>query len=363
MTTTEGYGSVSTEETATEGTGSRRPSNMFRSSLTGGNGCVDRFWRWFYDYLQGGYIDEDHQAQLLTRKPPNGASPKEINVHAESVRQIAYLAFWFMVICAKFFTWALICNFQREEECPVIYNSDLKDMFGYNNICVYWDYSPSRELVAMIYPLFEYSFFLYVVFDYIHLRLACPNVPGAAKWLQTLGNWLLPLKLVLIAWFRMIFVYTVYDTGEYEGPVRGVVGHTMSFFGVQGALILVAFENILYINLTNISYPLLGLRWTKILSWVYLCFFIPNTIFQMWFAFSIFWYDPILDVSGPNPNPVHIWIIYLVDRMWLILVGIMPLFFAQIGRKTQAFMRVTFELDAVGWQAEGEQAGDVEPTT
>ena len=248
-----GYGAVPTSEAGALATTQQRqrrqqrPSSvLFRSSLTGDRSCTDRFWTWFYDYLQGGHITEAQQTTLLERKPDT-RFVETINIHAESLRQIAYLCFWFMVICAKFFTWWLICDFATEEECLIIYDSDLKHMFGYNNTCVYWDYSPSREIIAMIYPLFEYSYFIYVVFDYIHLRLACPHVPGTAQWLQTLGNIVTPIELLLIAWFRMIFVYTVYDTKQYEGPIRGVVGHTMSFFGVQLALILIAFENGTYI--------------------------------------------------------------------------------------------------------------------
>jgi hypothetical protein len=137
----------------------------------------------------------------------------------------------------------------------------------------------------------------------------------------------------------------------------------MSFFGVQFALILVAFEHILFINLTNIEYPLLGRRGTKIMSWVYLGLFVPNTIFQIVFAGSIFWTDhPILDVAGPTPNPTHILIIFVVDRMWLFLVGVMPLLFAQVGRKTQAYVKITLELDSEAWNQEpvvqGREGGD-----
>ena len=100
------------------------------------------------------------------------------------------------------------------------------------------------------------------------------------------------------------------------------------------------------------------------MSWVYLGLFIPNTIVQMWIVFSIFWSDdPVVNVTGPDANPNHILFFYFIDRMWLVLVGIMPLFFAQIGRKTQAYVKVTFELDAEGWNMEEEEAAEGDSST
>jgi hypothetical protein len=140
-----------------------------------------------------------------------------------------------------------------------IINSDLKAIYGFNNICVMFDYSPSREYTAMVYPLFEYSFFIYVVFDYIHLRLVCKGT--SKEYLIKIANVLLPVKLTLIAWFRMIFVYNIQQPDNKYG-VGGMIGHTLAFFGLQLALILVAFENIMFIFATGLYYPRLGRRWT-----------------------------------------------------------------------------------------------------
>lgn len=200
----------------------------------------------------------------------------------------------------------------------------------------------------MVYPLFEYSFFFYVIFDYIHLRLTCKG-DTSLQGLLTMGNIFLPIKLIFIAWFRMIFVYNVQQPGVEYG-VRGVVGHTMAFFGLQMALIMVAFENIMFIWSTDIVYPRLGRTWTKRLSILYFCLFVANTTFQMWFAFGIFWGYATLNVQGETANPHHQLIIYLVDRSWMFLVGVMPIWFAQVGRKTQAHIRMTMELNSDAWQ-------------
>lgn len=149
----------------------------------------------------------------------------------------------------------------------------------------------------MAYPLFEYAFLLYVVFDYIHLRLVLKDTPQ--QWILTFANFMFWVKIVLISWFRMIFVYSVSQPDVKYG-VRGVVGHTLAFFGFQSGLIIVALENILFIQYTGIVFPGLTAKWTRRLSWVYLALFILNTAAQMWFAFGIFWGYKTLDVQGPG---------------------------------------------------------------
>jgi hypothetical protein len=204
----------------------------------------------------------------------------------------------------------------------------------------------------MIYPLFEYAFFYYVILDYIHLRLSVKRNPRL-EWLLTMGTVALPIKLLLIGWFRMIFVYNIQQPKVPFG-VRGVVGHTLAFFGLQIALIMVAFENISFIWFTGIMYPYLGASWTKGLSALYFCLFVLNSSFQMVFAFAIFMGNDFLNVSGNNPNRQNQMLIFVLDRMWLLLVAVMPLWFAQVGRKTQAYVKITLELNSDAWDEQVE---------
>lgn len=37
------------------------------------------------------------------------------------------------------------------------------------------------------------------------------------------------------------------------------------------------------------------------------------------------------------------------DKLWLILVGMLPLLFSWVGRKTTAYVKVTFELGSSVW--------------
>lgn len=211
---------------------------------------------------------------------------------------------------------------------------------------MYWDYSPSREITALYYPLFEYSFLLYVILDYFQIRLTFLSTrPNIVRW----ANISLPIKLILIAWFRMIFVYQVNmkqpDYGEGYGPyIEGALGHTMGFFGLQLALILVALENVLFVYWTGVEYPYLGTAGTRIASWLYFVVVAPLTLFKIYVAFTA--------LIGHKIDNFMV-IGRIVDLLWMILIALMPLYFAQVGRKSWAHLKITVERDCIAWKDKG----------
>lgn len=87
---------------------------------------------------------------------------------------------------------------------------------------------------------------------------------------------------------------------KYEwADIRGVVGHCVAFLGVQLALFMVAFENALFMTLTNISYPILGRKWTKILGWLYIFMFFCSSGFMVIGTISLFYGDkPIFNMQA-----------------------------------------------------------------
>lgn len=211
---------------------------------------------------------------------------------------------------------------------------------------MYWDYTPSRELTALFYPLFEYSFLLYVILDYFQIRLCFKSSTRTNVLVWT--NISLPIKIILIAWFRMIFVYQVNmkqpDYGEGYGPyLEGALGHTMGFFGLQLALILVAVENVLFIHYTQVEYPI-GLTGTRIASSLYILVVIPLTLFKIYVAFTA--------LIGRKIN--HFMVIgRIVDLLWMVLIALMPLLFAQVERKRSAHLKITVERDCIAWKDKG----------
>jgi len=199
----------------------------------------------------------------------------------------------------------------------------------------------------MYYPLFEYSFLLYVIMDHLQFRLSFAD--NQRPGIVLLAKITLPIKILLIAWFRMIFVYQVNmkqpDYPEGYGPyIEGALGHTMGFFGLQLALILVALENVLFINLTGVEYPFVGLQGTRILSWLYFAVVAPLTVFKIYVAYTA--------LIGHKID--HFMVVgRVVDFLWMILVAFMPILFSQVGRKTESHVKITFERDSIAWKDKG----------
>jgi hypothetical protein len=285
----------------------------------------------------------EQRSSMASRQPSQEEQLQQqqvIRIHPESIRQVAYASFWSMCLLAIILSKTMIPP-------QVIEESDLKDVFGYNNICVYWDYTPSRELTALFYPLFEYSFLLYVILDYFQIRLCFQS--STRTNILIWNNISLPIKVVLIAWFRMIFVYQVNmkqpEYGEGYGPyVDGALGHTMGFFGLQLALILVALENVLFINFTQVEFRYLGKAGTRFCGWLYVLVVIPLTLFKIYVAFTA--------LIGRKIN--HFMVIgRVVDLFWMVLIALMPLMFAQVGRKRSAHLKITIERDSIAWKDKG----------
>ena len=258
----------------------------------------------------------------------------------EKFRLIAYISFWIMCFFAMFITSLLVAP--KLGPCPLTEGADptyglhcsvLVQHFGFNNICVNWDYSPSREATALIYPAFEYSLLLYIILNYLQIRNDYDN-EKVGSYVFKSARVLLWFKIVLVAWFRMIFVCTVtQDPIPFFGTeISAVLGHTLGFIGMQFALILIAFENVAYAFYTHQRVFCLPPRWTKVGAVTYLTTLILITCFKLSWAISFFatgtpWF------TGQLPH--------IVDRLWMVLAAVLPFFFAINGMCTEPEMCVT----------------------
>ena len=185
----------------------------------------------------------------------------------------------------------------------------------------------------MIYPIFEYIFLLYVLLGYIQIRNDYEN-NECGKNVYNSAAILLWVKVAFIAWFRMIFVCTVTQKPIpfLRTELSPVVAHTLGFFGMQVALILVAFENVSYLIYKEKSMWGMTAAITKIASIVYLTLVLLVTVLKISWASSIF-------ISGTpwfgEPWP------HIFDRTWLLLVAVMPIFFAAHGMRTEPDMVIS----------------------
>ena len=174
---------------------------------------------------------------------------------------------------------------------------------------------------------------IYVVLDHLQRRNDYENGkcgPGVYKT----SSYLLWVKIVFIAWFRMIFVCAVTQDSipffGYEMPA--VVAHTLGFFGMQFALILIAFENVSYLIYNEKDMWGMSSSMTKKMGIVYLALLAAVTFLKISWASSIFIFGTPW-ISAPWPH--------ISDRVWMLLVAVMPVFFSLYGQRTEPNMVLT----------------------
>ena len=194
--------------------------------------------------------------------------------------------------------------------------SHLMQLFGFNNICSNWDYSPSRELTAMVYPLFEYSLIVYLILDFLATTLSYKR-GELTEGFWSFSKFVFPLNIVLCSQFRMIFVCIAYEN---------VKQHTAGFLGLQITLILVALQNAGFIWDAEIAYPSLGgIKGTRraVLAYIicdlFICFFkIKSTTYVVMNGRGAPW------TLNPSPMPGKC-MGQFVDLIWMIFNAVIPL--------------------------------------
>ena len=202
----------------------------------------------------------------------------------------------------------------------------------------------------MVYPLFEYTLLAYIILNYLQIRNDYDKGIVRARTLRT-AQVLFWVKIVLVAWFRMIFVVSVEQDGIpfFGKTMSAVVGHTAGFIGMQVALILIAFENVAYIYYSDQRVFRMSPYMTKIAAAVYLVSLTVFTVLKVSWAISLF-------ATGtgwlPAPGPG------IVDRLWMVLAAFFPMLFAVDGMRTEPDMHIIIENIARGQKAENGQDDD-----
>jgi len=276
---------------------------------------------------------------LGTADGPKAPKPTILTIQVEKLRLISYFGFWgfvaFSVIVSKITVFPYMsCVIDGVDKFGTDC-TDLKRVFGFNNICINWDYAPSVQLTGMVYPIFEYSFLLYILLDYCQIKNDMLNgiFPAQKAKLMKTMFW---IKVVLVAWFRMIFICKVTDgpiiIGALEIPA--VVAHTLGFWGLQWGLVLVAFENVLYLTYRKQGMWCFSPESTVKLAYLYLTLLASLTALKFIWSASIF----ASETSTPIiPNSVARYF----DRGWMILAAVCPIFFALNGMKKDPPMVIT----------------------
>lgn len=198
--------------------------------------------------------------------------------------------------------------------------SHLWELFGFPNICTEWDYSPSREITAMWFPLFEYSIVAYLLLDITNTTLSYKRgeIP---LWFNRLSIIICWVTIFLAIQFRMIFVCIAYDNPR---------GHTLGFLGLQVALLLIAFQNAFYVVITGQSYPpYLTAKRTQMVGQAYLAGLTAVGVVKVAGTVHIV-------THGVGPDWYKIEFLHgmvfgkCVDIVWMVFNAVIPFFIAAV---------------------------------
>jgi len=265
-------------------------------------------------------------------------------VHA-SWRCIAYATFGIMLLFAKMCTNINVKPILAEgdnttcmpfQDRPNGFDMDtdshLIRFFGYNNMGIIWDYSPSRERTALIFPIVEYSFLIYIALNLIHsLILSRKGVVGHHYWL--IAKVFFVIEFFLIAWSRMMFIFVAH---------RIIFLHATSFLGLLLLLSLIAIGDVLEILGTN-EVCFGSLKATRIICTNYVT---CNVIIC---ALKIYIYVNVI-FTGSSPNFIrrevlgNIMIGKIIDRIWLIFNYVIPFIasFIRVSKEKALMMNIDF---------------------
>lgn len=212
---------------------------------------------------------------------------------------------------------------------------------GMNNICVNWDYTPARELTAMVYPAMEYTFIVYIVLDFVADYIA--NMRGQLSgFIWTFTKIVFPINFFLASQFRMIFVCKADEDTK---------NHTLGFLGLQVAMFLIAVQNTLGVYSCESGYPFcdfLGggeekrVKNTRRVAAVYL---VMVVVIDFVYFFNIAnkiktgeWSTLWLSEVAFGINFAE-----MVDKLWLVSNMVVPLFIALHRSKNDSPLQFTIK--------------------
>ncbi len=231
----------------------------------------------------------------------------ELIIDPEFFRFLGYLSFWFMIIVSVIVTSATV---------DVPDPNPLELTFGYTNICLYFDYDPPRIVAAMIYPMVEYSMVLYVLTNWY---IARTTFQRHGKTIYTIFTVATCVEVVLIAWFRLVFVVRAFED---------VVGHTIPFMGLQITLSMIAVQNTVYYNLLHddeVNWKRLSCTgslqsYLSIFGWIYTILLFVVTMVKIILTSGVLNGHPLMEIGTPAQEAVG----SFFDWTWMFLAAVTP---------------------------------------
>ena len=168
---------------------------------------------------------------MSTESVGNSAPDESLSFVVEKLRLRGYLGFWIVVISGIVMT--------RFFSGVDLENSLLVQVFGYNNICVYFDYPPSNYLLPALWAITMVMLLMYIGADWLHMRSEVQQGGLSRSLYRTLSS-MQAFEATTLMLFSLIFAVSP------EGHDHTLYIHTAPFFLLQLGMVSLAMSNTLY---------------------------------------------------------------------------------------------------------------------
>lgn len=269
-------------------------------------------------------------------------------IKPELIRFIAYLFFWTMCILAIILTSTIVGPLLLEgptdgKACPpfetgegfdITTDSHLIRIFGFNNICSNWDYSPSREITAAYYPAFEYSLLFYILADYLTVSLYYKKGLVSRRFYLAFKI-CSPFLVIFSSWFRLIFVNMAYIN---------VSAHIFGFLTLQIVLIAVASFNVWFIIEAKLEYKMFCGK-TKLFALTFLVCNLTISGIKIYLTGYVVAHSgyPSWATTPISGEPGTIVPGQIIDYIWMIFNAIIPLVMSLVRSMSENPLEITVD--------------------
>ena len=231
--------------------------------------------------------------------------PKNITFVVEKIRLVGYTGFWMVVLMGIFLTKAF-----GEVD---LQSTVLMEVFGYNNICVYFDHPPSTFILPWLWAVTLVLLLSYITAHWLQMRAEVQESVLDIKTYRLLSGLKLFEAFTMIAFSTSFAVHP--DAWDHTLYI-----HTVPFFLLQIGLVSLAMSNTLH-GIKSGYWKRLDLpTWFETAAKVYVvlftlvvCFKIPAATNAM--ADSIWWEQTATFISTAR----------IFDLLFMLFAAIIPM--------------------------------------
>jgi hypothetical protein len=161
----------------------------------------------------------------------DGSLDKSLSFVVEKLRLRGYAGFWVVVV-----TGVILTRFFSSVDME---HTLLHQVFGYNNICVYFDYPPSNYVLPFLWAITLVLLLMYIAAHWLHMRAEVQQGTLSLPLYRTLAG------LKAFEAFTLVSFSTIFAVSP-EGWDRTLYIHTAPFFLLQLGMVSLALSNTLH---------------------------------------------------------------------------------------------------------------------